>query len=353
MRCDATGAGFARECTATLFRLKMPKQDHPLVSVIIPTYNRATLLPRAIASVLSQDLTDLELIVIDDGSSDGTQEVLAGIKDPRLSCIRFNENRGIGAARHEAVRRARGDFIAFIDSDDIWLPGKLRFQVDVLQRHPSIDVLFGDYRNINHVKHLDKKGFEQTARGLATVKVRALEADICEITAGLPEALLVSNFIGTCSMVVLRRNVFDRVGNFNPKLSVEDLELWWRASLKGVTFSYTTRCLIERHKDETSVSARLAGYAPRYLEALNFCEKAAVDAQRPELLRDINLARHRVWCALVRDHALQGERGPALRAFRQSLRYKWSLRSFGYLLPGLLGSKAAETARRLKRMFRA
>ena len=329
-----------------------PGIGSPLVSVITPTYNRAALLPRAIASVLSQDFADLELIVIDDGSTDSTQEVLAAIKDPRLSSIRFERNRGIGAARHEAVSRARGEFIAFIDSDDVWLPGKLRFQVEVLLRHPSIDVLFGDYRNINHVEHLDKQGFEQTAHGLAGVEVQSLEADVWEITAGLPEALLVANFIGTCSMVALRRNLVERVGNFNPKLSVEDIELWWLASLKGATFAYTTRSLIERHKDEGSISAKFAAYAPRYLEALGCFEKSAIDANRPELLRHINLSKHQVWCGLIRHHALRGERGLVLRAFRQSLRYRCSSRALGYVFAGLLGLTGAEVARDLKRKLR-
>jgi hypothetical protein len=259
----------------------------------------------------------------------------------------------IGAARHEAVSRARGEFIAFIDSDDVWLPGKLRFQVDILQRNPSIDILFGDYRNVNHVEHLDKQGFEQTARGLARVQVRTLEADVCEITAGLPEALLVANFIGTCSVVALRRNLVERVGNFNSWLvGVQDLELWWRASLKGATFAYTTRSLIERHKDEGSISAKYPAYAPRYLEALDCCDKSAIDANRPELLRAINLSRHQVWCGLIRHHALRGERGLGLRAFRQSLRYKCSSRALGYVFAGLLGLKAAEGARELRRKLR-
>jgi glycosyltransferase involved in cell wall biosynthesis len=329
-----------------------PGVGSPLVSVITPTYNRAALLPRAISSVLSQDFTDLELIVIDDGSTDGTQQVLAGIKDSRVSCIRFDQNRGIGAARHQAVSRARGDFIAFVDSDDVWLPGKLRFQVEVLQRHPTIDVLFGDYRNINHVEHVDKQGFEQTAEGLARVQVRHLESEVLEITAGLPEALLTANFIGTCSVVVLRRSLVERVGNFNPRLSVEDIELWWRASLKGATFAYTTRSLIERHKDEGSISAKFSSYAPRYLEALDCFDKSATDAQRPELLRNIDLGRHRVWCGLTRHHALRGERGAALRSFKQSLRYKWSPLAFGYAIAGLLGLKTTEGARNLKRKLR-
>jgi GT2 family glycosyltransferase len=326
---------------------------HPLVSVITPTYSRAALLPRAIASVLSQDFIDLELIVVDDGSNDGTQEVLAGIKDPRLSCIRFDQNRGIGAARHEAVSRARGELIAFVDSDDVWLPGKLRFQVEVLQRHPTIDVLFGDYRNINYMEHQDRSGFEQTERGLARVQVRALEADVLEITAGLPEALLVANVIGTCSMVVLRRGLFERVGNFDTRLSgPEDFELWWRAALKGANFAYTTRSLIERHKDENSITVQAIRFGPQYLLALDQCEATARNAQRDDLLPHIDCARHRIWRGLIRDYALAGRRREACGAFRQSLRYRLSLRACGYFLLALLGAGAAGTARDLKRAAR-
>lgn len=101
----------------------------PLVSVVIPSYNRAALLPRAITSVLSQTLRDLECIVVDDGSTDHTAQVVAGFSDPRLRVVRLPGNSGCSRATNTGIRAARGKLIAFLDSDDEWLPGKLERQV--------------------------------------------------------------------------------------------------------------------------------------------------------------------------------------------------------------------------------
>jgi glycosyltransferase involved in cell wall biosynthesis len=112
----------------------------PLVSVVIPAYNRAAVLGRAIDSVLQQSLGDLEIIVVDDGSSDGTAAQAARCDDPRLRVLRHDTNRGAAAARNTGIRAAAGGVIAFLDSDDEWLPEKLERQVAALQRAPE-DVL--------------------------------------------------------------------------------------------------------------------------------------------------------------------------------------------------------------------
>lgn len=101
----------------------------PRVSVVLPTYNRAHTLLRAITSVLSQDYREIELIVVDDGSTDDTASLLGGIADPRLRLIRHEQNRGVAAATNTGIRAARGNLIAFQDSDDEWLYGKLSRQM--------------------------------------------------------------------------------------------------------------------------------------------------------------------------------------------------------------------------------
>ena len=97
----------------------------PTVSVILPTYNRVALLPRAISSVLNQSYSNLELIVVDDCSNDGTEEEISRIRDARLTVIRQAVNSGPGAARNVGIRAASGQYIASQDSDDEWLPEKL------------------------------------------------------------------------------------------------------------------------------------------------------------------------------------------------------------------------------------
>lgn len=100
----------------------------PQVSVVIPTYNRAHILGRAIASVLGQTYTDLELVVVDDGSTDGTASLMQGFSDPRLRYVPQPQNRGVSAARNRGIAEARGEWLAFLDSDDEWLPQKLERQ---------------------------------------------------------------------------------------------------------------------------------------------------------------------------------------------------------------------------------
>jgi glycosyltransferase involved in cell wall biosynthesis len=109
----------------------------PLVSVVIPAYNRATVLRRAIDSVLRQSFGDFEIIVVDDGSTDGTAAEASRCTDPRLSVLRLDANRGAAAARNSGIRAAAGALIAFLDSDDEWLPQKLERQVAALQRAPA------------------------------------------------------------------------------------------------------------------------------------------------------------------------------------------------------------------------
>ena len=106
----------------------------PRVSVILPTYNRAPTLPRAIGSVLAQTFGDLELIVVDDGSTDSTADLVSGIGDPRIVYSRRERPSGVSAARNAGVALARGELIAFQDSDDEWLLDKLARQVELLDR---------------------------------------------------------------------------------------------------------------------------------------------------------------------------------------------------------------------------
>ena len=115
----------------------------PKVSVVVPTYNRGHTVGTAVRSVLEQEQRELECIVVDDGSTDDTAATLASIRDSRLRCIR-RAHAGVAAARNASVAVARADLIAFLDSDDVWRPDKLRREVDFLDRHAEVDAVFSD-----------------------------------------------------------------------------------------------------------------------------------------------------------------------------------------------------------------
>ena len=131
----------------------------PVVSVVIPTYNRADLVVQAVESVLDQTYRNFELIVVDDGSPDATEARLAPYRD-RLVYSR-QPNRGVNAARNFGISMARGRYIALLDDDDLWLPSKLDEQVRVLDRHPDAGFVFSDF-------YILRSGSERVARGLHT-----------------------------------------------------------------------------------------------------------------------------------------------------------------------------------------
>ena len=109
----------------------------PLVSVVVPTHQRAELLPRLLASVLGQDLRELELLVVVDGSTDGTSQLLESCTDPRLRVLSHPRPRGVAHARNTGTAAARGRWVAWCDDDDVWAPGKLRLQLEALTTAPG------------------------------------------------------------------------------------------------------------------------------------------------------------------------------------------------------------------------
>src|SRR5580692_1260134 len=123
---------------------------NPKVSVVIPTYNRATKVPVGIKSVLAQTFSDLEVIVVDDGSSDGTGQILSDIFGDRIRYI-AQPNQGASVARNRGVEEARGEWVAFLDSDDIWEKDKLEWQFKALEQFsPQCAGCYTDVRFFNH-----------------------------------------------------------------------------------------------------------------------------------------------------------------------------------------------------------
>ena len=186
--------------------------DHALVSVVVPTYNRAAVTERAVASVLLQDYENFEIIVVIDGSTDDTVERLRNIGDSRIRVIE-QENRGASYARNRGVEAARGEFIAFLDSDDEWLPGKLRPQVAALQIAPARVALCCTAMDL------------QDASGRSTIKYSQVGSGNCF------ERMLVENIVQGLTSCLVRREVFDSVGGFDPALpAIEDWEWLQRVS---------------------------------------------------------------------------------------------------------------------------
>jgi len=195
------------------------KQD-VLISVIMPTYNQASYIAAAIESVLSQSYSNIELIVVDNFSSDGTKDVVASFQDDRIQYLQFNNNGIIAASRNHAVKHASGEVLAFLDSDDIWFEKKLEVQVKHLLVESVICVgtnlvPIGDVMYFRNHLHFSKREEFRDYR----------YADIA-----------MANPVATSSLIMFKKS-FEEVQGFDESEEfrfIEDWELWLRVSINGV-----------------------------------------------------------------------------------------------------------------------
>src|SRR5581483_216276 len=199
----------------------------PTVSVVMPAFNAERYLGRAVDSVLRQTFADLELIIVDDASSDGTVALahLCATRDARVRVL-TQQNAGPGPARNTAFRAGTGRFFAFLDSDDEWDATFLEEHVDILLSRPDVDVVVGNARN---------RGGSHDGHPCRPLRRDGLPITLSEIL-GDECALFI--------MAVFRRDVIEAVGGFDPAIFTnEEYEMWIRAALAGFTFTRHTKPL--------------------------------------------------------------------------------------------------------------
>lgn len=193
----------------------MAARSTPTVSVIIPTYNRAALIGKAISSVLVQTYKDFELIVVDDGSSDETVDVITSFRDERIVFLR-QENRGRSAARNRAIAVSRGRYVAFLDSDDEYLDHKLEQQVAYMDAHPAIGMVYTSAHCIDEQGQLLRHSYVASVAGNIYKEIAFFQP----VTITLPT-------------VMVRREVLSEVGLFDEAMErFEDTDLWRRIAKK-------------------------------------------------------------------------------------------------------------------------
>lgn len=206
-----------------------------LVSVIIPTFNRRAVVCDAVASVCAQRGADVEVVVVDDGSTDGTAAALADSFGPRIRVVR-TENRGVAAARNLGIARTRGALIAFLDSDDLWLPGKLAAQVDFFTAHPQAEICQTEETWICNGVRVNPRAHHRKPNG--------------EIFEASLHLCLVSP-----SAVMMRRHLFERAGGFDETLpACEDYDLWLRIGRDTPVWLIDRPLVVKRggHADQLS-----------------------------------------------------------------------------------------------------
>ena len=183
----------------------------PKISVVIPAYNAMAYLPETIANLLSQTFDDFEVIVVNDGSSDETEQWVSQISDPRVQLV-SQENQGLAGARNTGIANAQGEYIAFLDADDLWEATKLEKQMRVLEENPEVGVVY------TWVAYIDENG-ESTGR----VFKHQAEGEVWK-------NLAERNIVECGSVAMVRRCCFETVGVFDRNLRsfVEDWDMWLR-----------------------------------------------------------------------------------------------------------------------------
>jgi glycosyltransferase involved in cell wall biosynthesis len=238
-------------------------QLKPLVSVIIPTYNSASFVPQSVESVLQQTYDNFEVIVVDDGSTDNTEAALLPYKD-KIRYIK-KTNSGPSAARNLGITEAKGEFIAFQDADDLWLPEKLQLQIEHFKQNPHFGVIFTGSVRFNESGLLDsniRKGY--------TVP-----------TGMVFDRLLTEHFVAMPSVMV-RKSCLDEVGLFEESLiGNEDFNLYLRLARK-YAFGFVNQVLVRIRIHENNLSDNLEQMCEDELKNLEKISLMFPDAQIPK-----------------------------------------------------------------------
>lgn len=231
--------------------------EHPLISVVIPTWNAADYLPQTLDSVLAQTWDRVEILVVDDGSTDDTADVVARYGD-RVRCLRQENWGGPSRPRNLAVEAARGELIAFFDADDLMEPDKLSVAAEAFGTSPEIDFVFSSFREIDEKGRVLKEDF---LAGYTEFRRHLEPGDPPRLPGRTAYGLLLrANYVGTSS-VVCRRELLDRVGSFDEEmLNADDIDMWRRMAWSGATFAFLDRVLHSYRKVPGGVTGRGAAH---------------------------------------------------------------------------------------------
>lgn len=217
------------------------------VSVIIPTYNRKDLLARAVESVLQQSYPVAELIIVDDGSTDGTGEMIASMEDPRIHYYFTEMNRGAAAARNVGISKVseNADYVAFQDSDDLWLPGKLEKQMKEFELHPEVGFCY------------HKTGYRMSDGHMEIVPDENVPPE--KKRGDIYVQLLYENLVD-CPTLIVRKELLDKVGKFDENLRAwEDYDLALRLG-KLSKAAFIDEVLLESTLSDGGVSGNAGNY---------------------------------------------------------------------------------------------
>ncbi len=231
----------------------------PKVSAIMPNYNNGKYIGEAIESVLNQTYKNLELIVVDDGSTDNSREVISQYKDDRLKLMHIPHNGFPGAVKNCGIKVSKGEYIAFADSDDVWKNEKLEMQVNLLQTEKDVGLVHTDYEEIDICGRLTEP---------SPYKLIATErANRCKPSGWYFMELIYGNFIDGPTVLV-KREALEKVGLFDPELEIaEDYDLWLKIA-RQYKIGYVDKILFQHRRHSSNITNNKIRHYPQLIKAL-------------------------------------------------------------------------------------
>jgi glycosyltransferase involved in cell wall biosynthesis len=320
----------------------------PLVSVVIPAYNCAPFIGETLDSVYRQTYGNWEVIVIDDGSTDETRAALA----PHIGRIRYlhQQNRGTAAARNAGVRQARGELIAFLDHDDVWLPEKLELQVHVMQTSLECGLVFTDGKIFTadgiRQKSVISSRLDEWIDAHRTEDMRVVKGDIVR-------NLLFCNEIASASSVMVRRECFDRAGGFDEAIAItDDYDLWLRIA-RAYPVALIQRCLYMWRWYDESQSGPIPDRMQRWWEATLVVMEKHLPLAPSDLRRPLRAHMARQYWQRARYYFDRNQFLNSRKMLVSCLRHnKVFLPAIAFLLASRLDRSIIEGMRRMKRGVR-
>lgn len=320
-----------------------------IVSVIIPTFNCADYLSDAVESVLAQTLNAHEIIVVDDGSTDPTQEL---VQKWGGRVLYFRQpHSGVAAARNRGIEAATGEFIAFLDADDLWEPEKLARQLHFFQSEPGVAACFTNF--VHFGPHGSRNAFDSPHSSLSRLRKRKVgqAAYVISDPTLFLDQLPPSSIPCLTSTLVVRRQCFEKVGRFDERLKVfEDAQMWSRLA-RYFTFGYIDEVLVRRRLRNESITASLpeSEISHHVIQALETFPKWVTLSPDERRALDRRIARVRF--SLGYQEFVAYRFAPARMHFGRALRAHFSLKSMAYFLLSCAPVRAVRVMRSLKHRF--
>jgi glycosyltransferase involved in cell wall biosynthesis len=338
-----------------------------LVSIIIPTFNRAQLCMEAVKSALNQTYTDIEIIVIDDGSTDSTPQIINNLH-PKVLYIR-QSNGGVTKARNAGINAAHGEFVAFLDSDDIWLPWKIECQLKVLRYFPTAGMVWTDmkavdkngtilyesyiaemychYQNFNRDKQFNQQAFLE--------KVWNSHPEIANgrkcYCGNIFEQMFLGSLVHT-STVLLRRDRLQLVGSFNEELikSGEDYDFHLRTCLYGDVAYIDVSSISYRigADDQLTAPEHIVWMARNDLKTITEVLKIATISLPKNIIKQ-RIARSHAWIGM--EEMSENRASSRNHFFKSLLLFPFQKRTFIFFLFSFLPYQAISICRKVKKIL--